>query len=73
MSGDNVTRLNRSTDKAGVIETFNAEIVPNCNEIFVVGADANGALRWDAFGMRRADLLWAIEKFKHDLLFGGGE
>lgn len=65
-----VARLNRSTDKANLVEMFNSVIVPECDEIFVVGQNPKGELIWDGFGMRRADLLWAVEKFKHDLLFG---
>lgn len=65
-----VTRLNRSSSKQGVAETFNAEIMPVCDEVFVMGQNTDGELQWDASGMKRADLLWAIEKIKHDLLFG---
>ena len=65
-----ITRLNRSSNKQHVAETFNSEILPECDEIFVCGQNAKGELIWDASGMRCADLLWAFEKLKHDLLFG---
>ena len=65
-----ISRLNRSSDKHAVAETFNSQIMPTCDEVFVLGQNKDGELLWDASGMRCADLLWAIGKLKHDLLFG---
>lgn len=65
-----ITRLNKSKDKDRVAELFNSTILPECDEMFVVGQKMNGELVWDGFGMSAADLLWALEKCKHDILFG---
>ena len=65
-----ISKLGQSSGKRRVAEVFNSEIMLECDEVFVCGQDAAGELRWDASGMRGADLLWVLEKIKHELLFG---
>ncbi len=39
----------------------------------VIVTDAEGRLIWDGAGYSKMELVWAMEKFKHEILFGGSD
>lgn len=39
--------------------------------VVVIAIDEQGRLIWDGAGYSAMELIWAMEKFKHEILFGG--
>lgn len=65
----NIQALGKARGKAAVIETFNGEIVPNCDQVFVFGVDDDGLIIWNSNCKHHRDLIWALEMVKHQVLF----
>ena len=42
----------------------------NLRAVIVVATDERGRLIWDGAGYQKMELVWAMEKFKHEILFG---
>ncbi len=38
--------------------------------VVVLATDARGRLMWDGASYSKMELVWAMEKFKHEIIFG---
>ncbi len=66
---DTIVRLNFPNSPVELAESFVGE-ARKFNAVFVAGVDREGKLFWDGACMRKGDLLWALERMKHELLDG---